>query len=175
MALQAMESLAFSIDNKIISEVLDDFVVEGRLEVVSDDPIVILDVGHNPHASRFLAQRLKKLAEGRSIFAVFSALADKDVEGVISPLSSLIKAWHIAPLDCARARDISDISNLLAMHNLTFTEHDSLSSAYDKAIYEASGSCSDKPDIKCENKGIVICFGSFHVVSEIKQNKIGML
>jgi len=170
MALQAMECLGFSLDNRIISETLDGFVVEGRLEVVSDTPIVLLDVGHNPHASRFLAHRLNALAKGRSVYAVFSALADKDIAGIISPLRSLIKAWHIAPLECARAKDISDISSALAELNLEYTEHLSLSSAYDQAFSEASESVvpsSDEP----EEMGIVICFGSFYVVSEIKENK----
>ena len=166
MALQAMECLGFSLNNKIISEALDGFVVEGRLEVVSDAPIVILDVGHNPHASRFLAHRLKDIAKGRSVYAVFSALADKDVAGIISPLSSLVKTWHIAPLNCSRAKNISDISHALDEQNLEFTEHSSLSSAYDQAVFEASES---------EEAGVVICFGSFHVVSEIKESNKWMV
>ena len=125
-----------------------------------------MDVGHNPHASRFLAHRLKEIAKGRPIYAVFSALADKDVAGIISPLSRLVTAWHIAPLDCARAKDISDISRVLTEHNLEFTEHKSLNYAYDQASSEASKSGSAIP----EEMGVVICFGSFHVVSEIKNN-----
>ena len=155
IALQAMECLDFSLNNNIISESLDGFVVEGRLEVVSDAPIVMMDVGHNPHASRFLAHRLKALAKGSPVYAVFSVLADKDIEGIVSPLSTLVSEWHIAPLECARAKGISDISRVLTDQKLEFTEHQSLSDAYDQARYKAS------------KTGIVICFGSFYVVSEL--------
>lgn len=165
IALQAMECLGFSLNNDAVIESLDRFVVKGRLEVVSNDPTVILDVGHNPHASRFLAQRIHSIAKGRPVFAVFSALADKDVAGIILPLSQVVASWYIAPLDCPRAKGIADIGKVFAEHNLVFTEHDSIENAYHQAWSRASGTDSSLH----EDMGLVICFGSFHVISEIHE------
>ncbi len=47
---------------------------------------LLLDVGHNPHAAEYLAQRLSRIAPVGRRLAVFGLLADKDLEGVVAPL-----------------------------------------------------------------------------------------
>src|SRR5690606_35806442 len=57
----------------------------GRLERVATAPDVVVDVGHNPQAAAMLAQWLQGEGAGIATDAVFSALADKDVEGIVLP------------------------------------------------------------------------------------------
>ena len=55
----------------------------GRFQVLPGRPLVILDVGHNPHAARALRQGLMALPFAEKRIAVFSMLADKDMDAVI--------------------------------------------------------------------------------------------
>ena len=56
--------------------------LRARLEVVQKDPLVILDVAHNPHGMAAAAAALGKVVPGRWL-VVFGAMKDKDYEGMI--------------------------------------------------------------------------------------------
>jgi len=72
--------------------------VAARLQALGGDPALIVDVGHNPQAARALAEWLDAHPGGR-VHAVYGALADKDVGGVIAALGARIGHWHLAGLE----------------------------------------------------------------------------
>jgi dihydrofolate synthase/folylpolyglutamate synthase len=63
----------------------------GRLELVKDDPPMLIDGAHNPQAAVVLSKNLKKIAlpKYKRIILVMGAMGDKDVEGLIEPLLPL--------------------------------------------------------------------------------------
>jgi dihydrofolate synthase/folylpolyglutamate synthase len=69
-----------------------------RLQSLGGDPALIVDVGHNPQAARALAAWLDTTPGGR-VHAVYGALSDKDVGGVMTALGPRIAHWHLASLD----------------------------------------------------------------------------
>lgn len=69
-----------------------------RLQSLGGDPLLIVDVGHNPQAARALADWLDAQPGGR-VHAVYGALSDKDVGGVMSALGTRVAHWHLASLD----------------------------------------------------------------------------
>ncbi|WP_243040835.1 bifunctional tetrahydrofolate synthase/dihydrofolate synthase [Dyella sedimenti] len=69
-----------------------------RLQSLGGDPALVVDVGHNPQAARALAEWLDTRPHGR-VHAVYGALSDKDVGGVIRALGTRIDHWHLAALD----------------------------------------------------------------------------
>ena len=54
---------------------------------------LLMDVGHNPHAAQFLAQRMAQRPVAGKRLAVFGLLADKELEGVVAELASSIDDW----------------------------------------------------------------------------------
>lgn len=78
-----------------------------RLQCLSRNPAVFVDVAHNPQAARALAQWLDTTpARGRSL-AVFGALGDKDVEGIVAALAGRVDRWFPAALDRDSPRGLS--------------------------------------------------------------------
>ena len=73
--------------------------VRGRLEVFPGAVETVLDVGHNPQAAQVLADWLRR--HPRRTRAVFSALADKDIAGIVEPLLPRVTHWHFCGLDVA--------------------------------------------------------------------------
>jgi len=74
--------------------------VRGRLQVVSEDPLTVLDGAHNPDAARALARSLQGLAGGaeRPLALVLGVLEDKDAAGMLEPLLAISeRAWFTAP------------------------------------------------------------------------------
>ena len=77
-----------------------------RLQPLGGDPPVFVDVGHNPQAARALAAWLDAQPPAHT-HAVYGALADKDVAGVIAALGARIGHWHLAGLDGASPRGLA--------------------------------------------------------------------
>ena len=75
----------------------------GRFQIVAGQPTLVLDVAHNPHAVATLAQNLDQMGFFPRTHAVFGAMADKDLAGIISCMAPLIDAWHFTDLPVARA------------------------------------------------------------------------
>ena len=75
---------------------LAEATVRGRLEVFPGEVETVVDVGHNPQAAQVLADWLRR--HPRRTRAVFSALADKDIAGIIEPLLPRVTHWHLCGL-----------------------------------------------------------------------------
>jgi dihydrofolate synthase / folylpolyglutamate synthase len=58
----------------------------GRLEPIGENPVVLLDGGHNPAALSRLAADVPRLAEGRPVTVVFGIMADKDIPSSLAEL-----------------------------------------------------------------------------------------
>jgi len=89
-----------------ISKGLREVNAPARLQSLGGDVDLVVDVGHNPQAARALAEWLDLQPAGR-IHAVYGALADKDVAGVIAAVGSRVDHWHLAGLDQATPRGMS--------------------------------------------------------------------
>ena len=115
---------------------------------------LMLDVGHNPHAAEYLAQRLaRRPVVGRRL-AVFGLLADKDLDGVVGELSASVQHWAVAPLDSARARPVADIQAALQNLGASVTSYASVAEALEGQSAQATA--DDE----------ILLFGSFYCVAE---------
>lgn len=133
----------------------------GRFQVLPGRPLTVLDVGHNPHAARALADSLKRLAFASKRIAVFSMLSDKDLPSVVDLLKDEFDEWLVAGLDMPRGRSADDIaSELEGMGIKGVSRFASVPEAWDAALSRAS-----------ENDRIVV-FGSFHTVAEVMQHRL---
>lgn len=82
-----------------------------RCERVGSEPDVILDVAHNTAAARALAEALAPI-EGRTR-AVFSAMSDKDIDGIVRALAGLVDEWYVAPIDSVRACPVERLVSVI--------------------------------------------------------------
>ena len=85
----------------------------GRFQVLPGRPQVILDVAHNPHAAATLAQNLDNMGFFPFTYAIFGAMSDKDVLGVISHLKDKIDHWYLTGLPLDRAADTQNLADCL--------------------------------------------------------------
>ena len=109
LALQAYLLLDLPWDAAQIAATLLATKVVGRLDRRTFDwqgkrLSLMLDVGHNPHAAQYLAERLARTPPVGRRLAVFGLLVDKDLDGVVAPLLGSVQSWAVAPLDTPRSR-----------------------------------------------------------------------
>ncbi|PLA74219.1 bifunctional tetrahydrofolate synthase/dihydrofolate synthase [Hydrogenovibrio sp. SC-1] len=84
----------------------------GRLqEMLIEQQTWWLDVAHNPQAANALAHFLK--TQPQPMVAVFSALADKDIQPMIRALLPYINTWYIADLLEPRSASLQHLTDSL--------------------------------------------------------------
>ncbi|MFC4261242.1 bifunctional tetrahydrofolate synthase/dihydrofolate synthase [Marinobacter lacisalsi] len=155
-ALASLE-LDLGLGDSDIAGVLAGLTLAGRFEQVAGSPDVFLDVGHNPHAAQWLAQRLASLrASGtyRRLLAVYAGLEDKDSAGVARALAPVIDHWYIAGLDVPRGLSGDALSERIRpeLPDMVMTVEGRVSDAIKVALESA------------RENDLVLVFGSFFTV-----------
>jgi dihydrofolate synthase/folylpolyglutamate synthase len=160
-ALAALEALAarLPVDQQAVRRGLTGVRLPGRFQVVPGRPAIILDVAHNPHAARALAQALAEHhggAPGAGItLAVFGMLRDKDARAVVQALVPIVDRWHLAPTGGERGLDAAALqAQAFAPGAAGGICHDSVAQALDAAA--ASAGPNDR----------IVVFGSFVIVAD---------
>lgn len=145
----------FPLTRKAIETGLTEIPLKGRLQFVKKTATEIYDVAHNPASVTLLAEKLKTLQSKGKVRAVFSMLADKDIETSINIISSQIDYWYVAPIKDKRAASnekLKGIFEKLAIENVFYFED--LAKAYNNASIQAAAN------------DIIVVFGSFHTLRE---------
>jgi dihydrofolate synthase / folylpolyglutamate synthase len=128
----------------------------GRFQLVPGKPTLILDVAHNPHAARSLAQNLANLPLCPHTWAVFAMLKDKDIAGVVRALDPHIDTWLVAGIATPRGATPEKLEQVLEQCRV----HGGIKVC--NSILDALGHAYKAAD---ENDRIV-AFGSFYTVAE---------
>ncbi len=158
LALQAYAMLGLPWDPARLARALLQTRVVGRLDsrqVVWNGRRIalLLDVGHNPHAAAFLAQRLEQRPVAGTRLAVFGLLADKDLTGVLDALAPSISDWAVAPLPTPRTQSATQLAAALLERGASVSEYATIEQALDAQCARA------------ESVDEILVFGSFYCVA----------
>jgi dihydrofolate synthase/folylpolyglutamate synthase len=151
---------ALGVSNLDITDVnvvngLQNAKLNGRMQLLSTDPVVLLDVAHNPHSAQYLSTSLSKRYPGRYIRAVVGMLKDKDIDATLHALSGCVSEWHLATLSGERAADALQLTKTVSEFSSRYHTYDNAVAAYTDALKR-----SDSDDI-------IVVMGSFVTVGEI--------
>ena len=157
-AIAALRALDIGLPDTALTEGVAAAMLPGRLQrfKVAGIPVIV-DVGHNPQAARELAAWLQAEPVAGRTLAVFAALADKDVEGIVDALKGVISQWLLAGLEsvAGRGQPVAGFAARLAdTAAAEGSRHASVSLALEAALTEARA--GDR----------ILVFGSFHTVAE---------
>jgi dihydrofolate synthase/folylpolyglutamate synthase len=84
-----------------------------RFQVMPGQPLVVLDVAHNPHAAAALAQNLGNMGFHPYTYAVFGAMADKDIDGILAQMKDHVDHWCVTDLPLPRAASAQQLKEKL--------------------------------------------------------------
>ena len=162
-ALAALEALRaqLPVSAQDIRLGLANVELPGRFQVLPGKPSIILDVGHNPHAAAVLAQNLGSMGYFPFTYAVFGAMRDKDIAGVVEHLKGEIDHWCVTDLPLPRAATAEQLEAVLRDAGVTdgpdssVTRYENPAAAFQDALKRAT-----------ENDRILV-FGSFLTVAGV--------
>ena len=106
-ALASLECLAadFPVSDAQMRRGLQQVVWPGRFQIVSDQPLVILDGAHNPHAAAALVSALSEVLEGRRTTLLFGVMDDKDWPNMVTRLAHIAHEVIVTRVGNPRAAD----------------------------------------------------------------------
>jgi dihydrofolate synthase/folylpolyglutamate synthase len=156
VAIKAIEKLnyLFPVTNKMIVEGIKKAQIAARFQkIIIGDKTVILDVAHNPAAVETLVNTL--LESPIETVAIFSALADKNIDDMIKLSSNSIKQWFLVPLSSERSIQLDALNDKFADSQTT-----TVCANMDSAINETLG---------LKNIKRIVIFGSFYTIADASE------
>jgi dihydrofolate synthase/folylpolyglutamate synthase len=138
----------------------------GRFQMLAGQPAMVLDVAHNPHAAAALAQNLDAMGYFANTYAVFGAMADKDIGAMVRHLQPLVQHWLCCNLPeprAARAADLAQSIQAAAGATAAVSCHASAPQALAHALSVAQA--TDR----------ILVFGSFVTVGEVLRHGLPAL
>ena len=150
-ALAALRASGLKVKEQAMRDGIQNAMLPGRFQIISEAPRTILDVAHNPHAAAYLAGRLKTLSKTGRVLAVVGMLHDKDIAGTLANLQVEVDDWYCAPLEGPRGATAEQLLEHLRAGKV----YTSVAQAWHAAMADA------RPE-----DTVLVC-GSFHTVAHV--------
>ena len=161
-AIGSLEVLAgkgvIKIDNELIVNALADIRCPARIEVISEEPLTIVDTAHTVASMKILRESIKESFSFRRLVLVIGLSSDKDIEGVLKEIVSISNDLIFTRTGNPREADPKQmlaIAKRFAHNNLMVIED------IDDALQEAK---------EIANADDLICItGSFFLAGKVKE------
>ncbi len=162
-ALMVLSKLPIDLDTVFINQIIEATKVPGRTELFkqNDGCDIVLDVGHNPQATRYLSTYINKvrIQKGyQNVYAVVAMLGDKDITNSLIALKDDVDGWYTSQLSVPRAASVDLMSENLNSFTNNINCFDNINEAFKIANQQAN------------THDLILVFGSFFTVAEIRQN-----
>ncbi|RYD56560.1 MAG: bifunctional folylpolyglutamate synthase/dihydrofolate synthase [Verrucomicrobiaceae bacterium] len=154
LALECLCAAGIHLDYSVVMHGLSTVRWPGRFEQITHQGReVVLDGAHNPQGAAVLAETWKEQFGSKKATLVFSAVAAKDIPGILALLAPLAESIHICPVDTPRAVPSEELATALPAGAPPHVCHPTFKTAFAEAM---------------KGEGIVLIAGSLFLVGEAK-------
>lgn len=161
VAMQAIEVL----NNKNIIDISIANIVKsiknvswkGRLEVLSNNPYVVIDGAHNIQGIKTLSRNIKKYFKYENLYLILGILADKDVEEMIKIITPMSKKVYSVTPNSIRGELAESLKDEVSKFNKNCKAFDKYEEAYLEALNDAS------------EKDLILASGSLYMIGDMRK------
>lgn len=121
-AVCVLREKGFDIGSEDVIRGTENARIPARIEVLSKNPLVILDGSHNDGSTAALGQLVKKHLEGKRILAVMGMMADKDIKkslGNLIPFFSKVITVEPSNPRSMRSEELADIVGKFGIESIS--------------------------------------------------------
>lgn len=129
---------------------------QGRMQILSKDPLIILDGAHNEDAIRKTYEEIKELFPEKEIITIYSGMKDKNIEEILKLISKNSKKVFVSKIPVSRSLTEEDLEPT----GLNFEYIPDIEKSISKAKSEL-----------IENQ-IILITGSLYLAGEVLKQKI---
>lgn len=152
-AAEALQDGPLSEDD--LAKALSEVLCPGRMEIISHEPVVLVDGAHNPAGMERLVASLNEVFAGRRPTVVLSVSADKDLAGVIRAIAPLAATLVLTRNKSDRSATAAELSESAGGSNHIVAAD--LPDAIERAVSVTPGD------------GIIVIAGSLYAVGEARE------
>ena len=153
-AAEALISLGTIISSQNIARGLSQVSWPGRLQILTNEPMVVVDGAHNAYSMSKLVQAVKEYFDYKRCFVILGASCDKDISGMARELETLSNHIIITSSTHPRAALISSLAEKFDSLGIKAVAADNVAEALSKALTLA------------EKTDLILVTGSLFVVAE---------
>lgn len=135
--------------------------VPGRLEVMSQRPLIVADGAHNPESAEALAEAIREYFEWKRCFLVIGAMSDKDVRGMGFKLARFAELIVCCRFGSPRSMDPYQMIQEIGFLGPAAVAEESIADGLETALSHA-----DQDDL-------VLVTGSLYAVAEARAHVLG--
>ena len=156
LALNVCESLKkqFPIDHDLSLCALQKVKLEGRWQIIQEDPMIILDACHNAEGAESLEPQIKNLPTGADLVIWFGSLGKERAEEILKVLIPLGKEIHLFQPNQPRACSFEELYNLIPH-------------TYKSKIYKGVKTDILSKIVELRKNQILLITGSIYLLGEI--------
>ena len=153
----------WKITEQNIRDGMHDVSWPGRFDIVSRDPLFIIDGGHNPQCIEALVKNIQDYLTDRSVIALTGVLADKDYGDMYKPVMPLIEEFVCITPPNPRRLQADELAEHLRQKGAKATPCDTIEEGVRTALKKAG------------KDGVILCFGSLYTIGDVRNALLGML
>ena len=128
----------------------------GRFDIVSRDPLFIIDGGHNPQCIDALVKNIEDYLTGRSVVALTGVLEDKDYADMYRPVMPLVDKFVCITPPNPRKLEAAELAKHLRAAGAEAVACGEVAEGVAQAVALAG------------KDGVVLCFGSLYTIGAIR-------
>lgn len=151
--INVLNTKGFFIPTEAVKKGLKITKLPARLEIISKEPLVILDGSHNVNGVTELCKFIKAHLSGKKVNAVVGMLADKQVEEAMSMTAPLFDSIITVTPKNPRAMEAETLAKIISGFNEKVQACENVKEAVDKAADECDA---------------LVIFGSLYLAGEIR-------
>lgn len=155
-AINVLKNKGWNVSAKNMIDGISALKIPARVEIISKDPLVIIDGGHNAEGVDALCYTLKKYHSDKKIIAVFGMMKDKNYKYCAEKLAPLCERIYTTTVSNPRSLTAKELAAELKNYGVKAKPIDDCGKAYAKALKKA-----DKDSV------VLVC-GSLYLASDIK-------
>ncbi len=154
--VQALRDRGWKIPPQALREGLKTASWPARFEVLSKDPLFILDGGHNPQCAQAMADSLKTLFPGQKVIFLAGVLADKDYTEIIRILKPFASQFICVTPVSTRALPAEEFVKALRLEGMKAQAAPDIEQGIETALTLSGGIWP------------VVAFGSLYMAGELR-------
>ena len=128
----------------------------GRLEIMSNSPYVVIDGAHNIQGITQLNKNINKYFEYKDMYLILGILADKDVEDMVKVITPKAKKVFTVTPNSMRAETAEELMNEVKKYNESCEAYNDYKNAFEDALK------------LCKKDDLLLISGSLYMIGEMR-------
>lgn len=155
--IEELREKGVNVPKECIERALKSVIWKGRLEVLSDSPLVVLDGAHNIDGIKNLSESVDKYFTYNNIVLILGILADKQVEAMVKIIAPKAKRIIAVTPHSDRAEISKDLAKIVKRFNSNCESFED----YKEAFIKAKG--------YCKKGDLLLISGSLYMIGDMRK------